>query len=109
MVRENGPVYATWVALSYFCDGANFSCFPALSAKMFGAKNGATIFTICFIAVPLSSTLSLILVDLKSVIPEVAIFYVGAALTGVNMILIYFFDESTYSLKDDSIKKDPIE
>ena len=69
-IRESAPIYVTWIALSFLCEGGHFSCFPTVSAKIFGLKNGATIFTICFIAVPIASTLSLILVDLKDYVPE---------------------------------------
>ena len=94
LVRDNGTLYVIYIGLSFLCEGGHFSCFPAVSAKIFGLKNGATIFTICFIGIPLSSTLSLVLSQMKSTIPEEAIFMIGAVLAALNLVLLYFFDES---------------
>lgn len=92
--RDNAGVYIAWVTLSYFCEGAHFSMFPVVAAKVFGIKNGGTIFTIIYFAVPITATISLILSTYVNGIPKWAVYIVGAALTFINLILLYLFDET---------------
>jgi len=60
--RGNVIFYILCVALSFFCEGGNFSMFPTVAVNIFGVTNGGQIFTIMFFAVPLSSNFGFLMV-----------------------------------------------
>ena len=66
--------------------------FPAAAVKIFGMVNGGQILSIMMFAQPMSSLASYGFVAANVDYPTV--FYIGAALTVVNMITLYFFDDS---------------
>jgi MFS family permease len=94
-VRANPYLYPLWVALSFLCEGAHFSQYPALSSKVFGVQYAGEIFTIIFMVIPASSALSYLLVQFgKDSIPPRTIFWIAAAFSLANLILTYFLDET---------------
>lgn len=94
-VRTNPHLYPVWVALSFLCEGAHFSQYPALSSKVFGVQYAGEIFTIIFMVIPASSALSFLLVQFgkDSVSPQ-SIFWIAAAFSAANIVLTYFLDET---------------
>ena len=94
-VRGNAYLYPVWVALSFLCEGAHFSQFPAVSSKVFGVQYAGEIFTIIFMVIPASSALSYLLLQFgKHSIPPRTIFWIAAAFSFANIILTFFLDES---------------
>ena len=87
----NSGWYTVAVAASFTCEGGHFSIFPTAAAKIFGIVNGGQIFTIMFLIIPVSSMISFMLVELK--VSSETIFYVAAAVTSINMVFLYFFDD----------------
>ena len=77
------------------CEGGHFSMFPTAAVKLFGIQNGGQIFTIMFFAVPLSSMAGFVIEHFgKSFISIEAVFLIGSLFTFLNMILLYYFDDS---------------
>ena len=90
-----GVAYPIWVGMSYLCLGGHFSMFPTVGARVFGIKYGGQIFTLIFMAIPIASTLSFIMVQYvkEGNAPEY-ICWVGCILTLLNMFLLWKFDDS---------------
>jgi hypothetical protein len=85
-------LYIIWVCISYLCEGGQFSCFPVVMANIFGLTNGGIITTLAFIAVPVSSISSFLLVYFD--FEPTNIYIVGAVLTFINLCILIVFDES---------------
>ena len=92
--RQSPTLYIIWVCISYLCEGGQFSCFPVVIANVFGLTNGGVITTLAFLAVPISSISSFVLVLFEA--PPLYIYIVGAVLTFANIILLYTFDDSEW-------------
>jgi len=76
--------------LSFACEGAHFSLFPSLCAKIFGNVGGGLIFPYCFLSIPFSA--KAITAIFEKLGPKV--FYVTDALAIVNMVLLYSFNNT---------------
>ena len=85
------PLYTAVVALSFCCEGGHFTLFPAASAYIFGITNGGVIYTAMAAFMPIGSLLCFMLVEMD--VKESLIFYVAAALTAINMVILYFFND----------------
>ena len=103
-VRSNEVIYPIWVSLSFLCEGGHFSMFPAAAMRIFGLAYGGQIYSIMFFANAFSSIASFLIVFFggDKVSPR-TIFLLSAALTLVNMISLYFFDDT--EMKKNSLKK----
>lgn len=53
--RHNGSLYTFFVVLSFMCEGANLSMFPAVIGKIFGAKMGGQLFPFMFLGIIMTS------------------------------------------------------
>lgn len=93
-VRDQPVLYPIWVGLSYWCEGGHFSMFATAGVQIFGIKNGGTIFSVIFLATPVTSTLSFILI--KENLPTQTILWVGSAMTAFNLVLLYFFNDKPF-------------
>ena len=90
--REHPGFYIVWVCCSYMFVGGHFSCYPLMIAKIFGLTNGGQITSIAFLMLPVSSLSSFALVFFES--KPTMIYIVGAALTLLNLVILYNFDDS---------------
>jgi uncharacterized membrane protein (DUF106 family) len=81
-----------WVCLSYLCEGAHFSCFPAMICQVFGITNGGVLATLAHFAVPVASISSFTLIYNGA--NTHAIFIIAAVLSAVNLVILYFFDDT---------------
>jgi len=81
------------VGLAFCCEGGHFSCFPAATVRIFGIINGGLIFTFMFFVIPLAALTSLVIVQLTDEGSYQMIFIIGAVMTGLNIILLYFLDD----------------
>lgn len=91
--RSNGFLYSLFVVLSFMCEGANLSMFPAVTGKIFGAKMGGQLFPFMFLGIILTSE-SLVFVKTYLITGNSGtIFYVGGVLSGINIVLLCFFKE----------------
>ena len=87
------------LCLAFLCEGGHFSTFPAAAVKLYGIQEAGKIFTISFFAVPLSSMLGFVLAHLVKSADEQVIFYFGALLTLINIILLLTFDEEEVKIE----------
>ena len=93
-VKTDSVLYTLWVAVSFLCEGAHFSQFPAITSKIFGQQNGGEIFTIIFLVIPASSALSYLMnVFGKESIHPATIFWISSIFSLANIVLLYFLDE----------------
>ena len=90
--RHNVFLYTLAVALSFFCLGGHYSCFPAAAVRIFGLENGGQIYTVITYVLPLAAMSTFAVV--KSGISFQNVFRIASVLTLINMILLYFFDET---------------
>jgi hypothetical protein len=74
--------------------------FPATCAKIFGIQNGGLVFSVMFFALAISSLFGFLLVQLGAKDPAFAkiILYVATCFTVVNIIMMFFFDDSEMNL-----------
>lgn len=93
-VKENEYLYPLWISLSFLCEGGHFSMFPTVTAKIFGIQFGGQIFTIMFFFISLSSTTGFVLVNYVKQIDHQIMFYIAGGLTFLNIVLLFFLDES---------------
>ena len=96
LLIKNPILYTIWVACAIACEGGHFCLFPAVCAHIFGIQNGGQIYTIMMLFLPLSSLLGFFMVEFgnKEKIPYSAIFYFSAAITFINLLILYKFDDS---------------
>ena len=66
--------------------------FPTAAVNLFGIVNGGFVYSLMYIVIPISALLSFAIVQLGLDYPVV--FYIGAALTLINFVLLYFLDET---------------
>jgi len=66
--------------------------FPTACVNIFGIVNGGFVYSMMYCFIPLTSLASFAIVQLGVDYPIV--FYIGAALTAMNMVLLYFVDET---------------
>jgi MFS family permease len=95
--RNNLVLYTICVALSYFCQGAHSACFNTAAVKIFGMTNGGFINTLVFWGYPLSSLAGFFINKIGSQFSDnftIIVVQIGTGLVVVNMISIFFFDES---------------
>jgi len=92
------------VALSFLCLGGHYSCFPAAAVRIFGIENGGQIYTIITYAMPVAAMSSFAMV--QSNVNYANVFHIAAVLTLLNIILLYFFDE-TEIRKDRIVNTEP--
>ena len=68
--------------------------FPVVTANVFGVQNGGQIMTYMFFACPVAALSSMAISTAYPARADVDyIFHVSAALTFLNLILLYFLDE----------------
>jgi len=92
--RIDKNLYTFFVVLAMVCEGGSFSMFPTFVVNTFGIENGGQIFTYMFFCVPLSAISSAIIVSqYQAIIGIESIFLLGAFLTLINMIMLFFIDE----------------
>lgn len=92
-VKTDQFLYTLCVALAFTCEGGHFSTFPAAAVKIFGMEKGAQIFTIMFVAVPLSSLTGFAITQAGDSVDPQTIFYIASFLTLLTMVLLMFFDD----------------
>ena len=87
--------YTLCVALAFICEGGNFSMFPVVTANVFGVQNGGQIMTWMFFACPIAAFSSMAISTAYPSRQDVGyIFNVSAFLTFLNLILLYFLDDT---------------
>lgn len=101
--RGNAGLYTFLVCLVFTCEGGHFSMYPTLSAKVFGIQYGGQIMTILFLIIPVSTWASFAAQQIqkkffakdKSDLTNGyhVIFYIAAALTAINLLLLFFLDD----------------
>ena len=68
--------------------------FPTAAVKVFGIQNGGYIFTIMLFFIPLSSISGFLIVQFgKGYISWHTVYWIAAALTAINLVLLYFFED----------------
>ena len=87
------------LCLAFLCEGGHTSTFPAAAVKLYGIQEAGKIFTISFFAVPLLSMLGFVLAHYVKSADEQVIFYFGALLTLINIILLLSFDEDEIKIE----------
>ena len=93
-VVEIVPIYFICVLLNYFAGGGLFAVFPNSVTRLFGLRVGPQIYSVILLASILSSTLNLVMVDvLLDSMGFAACFYFSALVTGVALVILYFFEE----------------
>ena len=80
------------VGMSYLCEGGHFSVFPTAIVKIFGITNGGFITTLAFFAVPVSSIMSFVCVQLDFHFHTILI--IASILTFINLCILIKFDDS---------------
>jgi len=90
--RFNPILYILAVGIAFLCEGGHFSMFPTACVNIFGIVNGGFVYSMMYCFIPLTSLASFAIVQLGVDYPIV--FYIGAALTAMNMVLLYFVDET---------------
>jgi MFS family permease len=98
-LRHYGVAFDVFLFISFWCEGAHFSLFPAAAAKLYGLAEVGAIYTISFFAVPVSAIIAFILAIYKEYTGEYSIFIVGSALTALNMIMLLFFDDEEMKIE----------
>lgn len=93
-VKDNNFLYPLWISLSFLCEGGHFSMFPTVTAKIFGIQFGGQIFTMMFFFISLSSTSGFLLANYVKQIDHQTMFYIAGGLTLLNIILLFFLEES---------------
>jgi MFS family permease len=94
-VVEIVPIYFLCVLLNYFAGGGLFAVFPNSVTRLFGLRVGPQIYSVILLASILSSTLNLVMVDvLLDSMGFAACFYLSAIVTGVAVVVLYFFEET---------------
>lgn len=69
--------------------------FPTAAVKLFGIQNGGYIFTIMFFFIPASSVAGFLVVQFgKDYISFATVYWIAGALTAINIVLLYLFDDS---------------
>ena len=102
-IRAHAGAYVFCVALSFLCEGGQFSMFPTVAVKIFGVHNGGQIFTIMFFCVSLSSNFGLLMdTYVKPHVGVQNIFWLGSLLTLTNIILLFWLNEKP--LKPRAVK-----
>ena len=91
--KDDHILYTICVALAFTCEGGHFSTFPAAAVKIFGMEKGGQIFTLMFFSVPLSSLSGFALVQMGDSVSPKTIFFVGALMTLLNIVLLMIFDD----------------
>ena len=94
-VRKDGTLYIIWVSIAFLCEGGHFSMFPTAAVKLFGIQNGGFLFTIMFFFIPLSSIIGFLIIQFgQDYISFEAVYQIAAGLSGLNLVLLYFFNEN---------------
>jgi len=93
-MSDNSFVFVALICSSFMCEGAHFACFPAACVRIFGLENGPHINSFLLTAISFSSLSSLaIVVFFKEWIDFRIVFMIASALTLLNIIVIYRFDD----------------
>ena len=72
--------------------------FPTVAAKIFGIQYGGQIYTIMFFFIAASSILGFLIVEFAKSVSHQAMFFIAAAFTAFNILLLYYFiDEEMIS------------
>ena len=66
--------------------------FPTACVNIFGIVNGGFVYSMMYCFIPISALLSFGIVQLGVDYPIV--FYIGAVMTALNLVLLYFVDET---------------
>jgi len=91
--RMNQYVYPIFVCISSVTFGGMYSIFPTATIKIYGIKNGPKINSFVAFSGASAAFLGFILNLNLSIISEKAIFTFGTILSGLNFLLVFFFDE----------------
>ena len=87
--RKNAVLYPLLVIISFTCEGANLSMFPAATGKTFGTQLGGQLFPLMFFGVIVASQLMVIIkTDLGTAIHAEAgtLFYIGGVSSLLNLV-----------------------
>ena len=74
--------------------------YPTACVKLFGIQQGGLIFTVMFLITPVSSLLGLLIVETGGPDVNQLVFFVAGALTFVNIILLYFYQDEEIKSKE---------
>ena len=100
--RYNAPLYVMFVVLAFLCEGGHFSTFSAAAPKIFGLVDGGKVATFIIVATVPATLTGLVCTQFPNIFSPEIIFWVGAGLSVVNLILLFFLDESPMELDEDN-------
>ena len=95
VISENKALYLIWVCLTFFTEGGLLSTFPAVTAKIFGAKVGPIIYGFIFFGFAVANILAFIVAKFGlKYLTYPGIFWIGFGLTLIAGILNIFLKEN---------------
>ena len=109
-ISSSKVLYLLWINLQYFCIGGYFTLTPTLWAKMYGHQTGGRIYSIMmlFFTIPNLVTYSLTKF-LYHLVGYDVIFYITASTSFLSSVMLLFFKEKEYLVKEDSAKQTLLE
>ena len=101
LVAESEGLYAVWISLLVFCEGAHFTLVPNVLKKIFGGERGTEIYGILYSYV---SVMAIIQIFMQNAILTTEIksynefFYIDGGLSAFSLILLLtLFSEEKFT------------